>query len=137
MASQTVSTTYQLGSYVRSIREAQGYTRRELARAAGISERLLASFELGAAPGIGLEKVLMVLGVLGLSLHVGAFEDSSPAADGPLNSASCDTAPSAMARTPEAIEPPAIGIDSLHTAYDKLTRSVIASMGHPSIQLQL
>ena len=136
MASQTVSTTYQLGSYVRSIREAHGYTRRELARDAGISERLLASFELGAAPGIGLEKVLMVLDVLGLSLHVGAFEDSSPA-DGPRDSTSYRAKPPAMARAPEAIEPPAIDIDGLRNAYDKLTCGVIASMGHPSIQIQL
>ncbi len=60
----------QAGIYVRRAREAQGLTRRQLAEAAQVSERLLAALELGDAPGIGLDKLLAVLDALGLGLEV-------------------------------------------------------------------
>ena len=45
-----VSIPRQVGLYARREREAQGLTRKQLAKAAGVSERLLASLELGAMP---------------------------------------------------------------------------------------
>ena len=58
----------QAGIYVRRAREAQGMTRSQLAAASGVSERLLASLELGDATGIRLDKLLAVFSTLGLSL---------------------------------------------------------------------
>lgn len=60
----------QAGAHVRQTREEQGLTRAQLAQRAGVSERLLASLELGDAPGIRLDKLLSILHALGLSLVV-------------------------------------------------------------------
>ena len=58
----------QAGIYVRQAREAQGLTRAALAKKAGVSERLLASLELGDATGIRLDKLLTIFNALGLAL---------------------------------------------------------------------
>lgn len=58
----------QAGIYVRQAREAQGLTRAALAKKAGVSERLLASLELGDATGIRLDKLLAIFNALGLVL---------------------------------------------------------------------
>ena len=58
----------QAGIYVRQAREAQGITRATLAKKAGVSERLLASLELGDATGIRLDKLLAIFDALGLAL---------------------------------------------------------------------
>lgn len=58
----------QAGIYVRQAREAQGITRAALAKTAGVSERLLASLELGDATGIRLDKLLAIFSALGLAL---------------------------------------------------------------------
>ena len=42
-----ITTPRQAGIYVRQARESQGITRATLAKKAGVSERLLASLELG------------------------------------------------------------------------------------------
>lgn len=63
-----ITTPRQAGIYVRQAREAQGVTRATLAKKAGVSERLLASLELGDATGIRLDKLLAVFGALGLAL---------------------------------------------------------------------
>lgn len=63
-----ITTPRQAGVYVRQAREAQGITRAVLAKKAGVSERLLASLELGDATGIRLDKLLAVFGALGLAL---------------------------------------------------------------------
>lgn len=63
-----ITTSRQAGIYVRQAREAQGLTRATLAKKAGVSERLLASLELGDATGIRLDKLLAVFGALGLAL---------------------------------------------------------------------
>ena len=63
-----ITTPRQAGIYVRQAREAQGITRAVLAKKAGVSERLLASLELGDATGIRLDKLLAVFGALGLAL---------------------------------------------------------------------
>ena len=63
-----IATPRQAGIYVRQAREAQGLTRAALAKKAGVSERLLASLELGDATGIRLDKLLTIFNALGLAL---------------------------------------------------------------------
>lgn len=63
-----ITTPRQAGIYVRQAREAQGLTRATLAKKAGVSERLLASLELGDATGIRLDKLLTIFNALGLAL---------------------------------------------------------------------
>lgn len=63
-----ITTPRQAGIYVRQARETQGLTRAVLAKKAGISERLLASLELGDATGIRLDKLLKIFDALGLTL---------------------------------------------------------------------
>lgn len=63
-----ITTPRQAGIYVRQAREAQRLTRAVLAKKAGVSERLLASLELGDATGIRLDKLLAIFNALGLAL---------------------------------------------------------------------
>lgn len=63
-----ITTPRQAGIYVRQARETQELTRAALAKKAGVSERLLASLELGDATGIRLDKLLAVFNALGLAL---------------------------------------------------------------------
>lgn len=63
-----IATPRQAGIYVRRARERQGLTRAQLAEAAGVSERSLASLELGDATGIRLDKLLAVFNALGIAL---------------------------------------------------------------------
>lgn len=63
-----ITTPRQAGIYVRQARETQGLTRAVLAKKAGVSERLLASLELGDATGIQLDKLLAIFDALGLVL---------------------------------------------------------------------
>lgn len=63
-----ITTPRQAGIYVRRARETQGLTRAVLAKKAGVSERLLASLELGDATGIRLDKLLAIFDALGLAL---------------------------------------------------------------------
>ncbi len=63
-----ITTPRQAGIYVRQAREAQGLTRAALAKTASVSERLLASLELGDATGIRLDKLLTIFNALGLAL---------------------------------------------------------------------
>lgn len=72
-----ITTPRQAGIYVRQAREAQGLTRATLAKKAGVSERLLASLELGDATGIRLDKLLAVFGALGLALAAQGDIDES------------------------------------------------------------
>lgn len=60
----------QIGLYVRRVREVRGLSRKCLAQRAGVSERLMASLELGDATGIRLDKLMAVLGALDMSLLV-------------------------------------------------------------------
>ena len=75
-----ISAPRQAGIYVRRSREAQGLTRAQLAAMSGVSERLLASLELGDATGIRLDKLLAVFDALGLSLVAQGEKIASPAA---------------------------------------------------------
>lgn len=63
-----ITTPRQAGIYVRQARETQGLTRAALAKKADVSERLLASLELGDATGIRLDKLLTIFNALGLVL---------------------------------------------------------------------
>ena len=63
-----ITTPRQAGIYVRQAREAQDLTRAALAKTASVSERLLASLELGDATGIRLDKLLTIFNALGLAL---------------------------------------------------------------------
>ena len=58
----------QVGLCVRAARKEQGLTQRELARSAGVSERLVLALELGDAPGIQLDKLMSVTQALGIRL---------------------------------------------------------------------
>ena len=71
-----ITTPRQAGIYVRQAREAQGLTRAALAKKAGVSERLLASLELGDATGIRLDKLLTVFNALGIGLFAQSDNDS-------------------------------------------------------------
>lgn len=71
-----ITTPRQAGIYVRQAREAQGLTRAALAKKAGVSERLLASLELGDATGIRLDKLLAILNALSIGLFARGDNDS-------------------------------------------------------------
>lgn len=71
-----ITTPRQAGIYVRQAREAQGITRAALAKKAGVSERLLASLELGDATGIRLDKLLTVFNALGIGLFAQSDNNS-------------------------------------------------------------
>lgn len=71
-----ITTPRQAGIYVRQARESQGITRAALAKKAGVSERLLASLELGDATGIRLDKLLTILNALSIGLFVQGDNDS-------------------------------------------------------------
>lgn len=71
-----ITTPRQAGIYVRRARETQGLTRAVLAKKAGVSERLLASLELGDATGIRLDKLLTVFNALGIGLFAQSDNDS-------------------------------------------------------------
>ena len=80
MDTMPISAPRQAGIYVRRAREAQSLTRAQLAAMAGVSERLLASLELGDATGIRLDKLLAVFDALGLSLAAQGEKIASPRA---------------------------------------------------------
>ena len=89
-----ITTPRQAGIYVRQAREAQDLTRAALAKKAGVSERLLASLELGDATGIRLDKLLAVFGALGLALaaqgDIGETKNEQPV-DAPHADQPCST----------------------------------------------
>ena len=89
-----ITTPRQAGIYVRQARDAQGITRAALAKKAGVSERLLASLELGDATGIRLDKLLAVFGALGLALaaqgDIGETKNEQPV-DAPHADQPCST----------------------------------------------
>ena len=59
-----------IGIRVRSCRLVRGLTQRQLAELAGVSERLIRLLEAGEAPGIGLEKLALILTPLSLDLRL-------------------------------------------------------------------
>ena len=89
-----ITTPRQAGIYVRQARESQGITRAALAKKAGVSERLLASLELGDATGIRLDKLLTIFNALGLALaaqgDIGEAKNERPV-DAPHPDQPCST----------------------------------------------
>ena len=70
-----------IGYAIREARTARGLTQRQLAQAAGVSERMLVALELGDNAGVRLDKLQAVLAPLSLELSiaaVGASGASSP-----------------------------------------------------------
>lgn len=96
-APQALEIPRQAGIYVRRMREFQNLTRRALAERAGVSERLLASLELGDATGIRLDKLLQVLDALGLGLQVTGCPSKETLGEHHLTAASSRTPNSAPA----------------------------------------
>lgn len=65
-----LKTHVQLGNAVRFARENRGMTQRQLSQASGVSLRSITDLELGVARNIGLDRLMRVLDVLGMSLCV-------------------------------------------------------------------
>lgn len=100
-----ITTPRQAGIYVRQARESQGITRATLAKKAGVSERLLASLELGDATGIRLDKLLAVFGALGLALVAqGNIADTKH--EQPADAPHADLQPCSTPRCHHAQRPP-------------------------------
>lgn len=136
-----VSIPRQVGLYARREREAQGLTRKQLAKAAGVSERLLASLELGDAPGIRLDKLLAVYDALGLELFtIGEHireERLWERSESPTASDSTETTPATRttaqhhrrgarvtARTKRTESSPELRLSDFQSAYDKLIADI-------------
>ncbi|MBC2889890.1 helix-turn-helix domain-containing protein [Gordonibacter massiliensis (ex Traore et al. 2017)] len=68
-----------IGQTVRAQRKERRMTQRQLAQAAGVSERFIASLELGDSTGVRLDKLLDVLDPLDLALSIGAKRSDEPA----------------------------------------------------------
>lgn len=64
-----VSSTLELGSLVRAVRKEQALTQLDIAGLAGLSNRFIIDLERGK-PTLQMQKVLDVLGLLGLELTV-------------------------------------------------------------------
>lgn len=123
-----ITTPRQAGIYVRQAREAQGITRAALAKKAGVSERLLASLELGDATGIRLDKLLAIFNALGIGLFVQSVNDSitSPAKQ-PATEANLRIANSNAPSKPSAgRRPPRQGMPS---SYGALLAQIAAEQG--------
>ena len=112
-----ITTPRQAGIYVRQAREAQGITRAALAKKAGVSERLLASLELGDATGIRLDKLLAVFNALDIGLFVQSVngpitspaEQPSTVADLPIANSNALPKPSVGRRPPRQGTPSSYG----------------------------
>lgn len=65
----------EIGWAIKDRRSELGLTQEQLAEAAGISSRSLWSIELGRNPGVQLDKLTAVLGVLGLDLSISPSHD--------------------------------------------------------------
>lgn len=60
----------EIGYAIKDRRAELGLTQAQVAKAAGVSKRCLWSLELGQNPGVQLDKLTAVLGVLGLDLRI-------------------------------------------------------------------
>lgn len=121
MSQQRIEIPRQVGQYVRDKREELGLTRPQAARRAGVSERLLASLELGEAPGIRLDKLMAVLHALDLELYVRS-EDNIGEGDERPEIAREQVTP--FARQDETRAPA-----GAHAPYDELYRSFVQAQG--------
>lgn len=118
---KTIGTARQVGQAVRDRRHELGLTQKQLAAAAGVSERFLIALELGDATGARLDKVMCVLGQLGLSL--GVF----PAQGGEVVGAASE----ARSQTPSSASfpsapPPQSSREEYDEAFNAMARSSLA-----------
>lgn len=103
---QQIIASRQAGVAVRAARRSQGLTQEQLARKSGVSTRLVSSLELGDSAGIQLDKLLDILGALGLSLFIGS-EAPAPREEPSMSAAqhsSPEPNPPADYRSPTADE---------------------------------
>ena len=123
-----ITTPRQAGIYVRQAREAQEITRAVLAKKAGVSERLLASLELGDATGIRLDKLLAVFSTLNIGLFVQSDNDSiASSAKQSMTKAGLHSANSNVLPKPSASRrPPRQGTPS---SYGALLAQIAAEQG--------
>ncbi len=101
----------QVGLFVRETRKTRQMTQRQLAQAAGVSERSVLALEAGDATGIRLDKLLAVLNALGAHMVLtegpglaAAEQDAcrvSAVAPQPPNHADADPAPKARLDAPD------------------------------------
>lgn len=64
----------EIGYAIKRRREALGLTQAQVSDRSGVSKRCLWAMELGQSPGVQLDKLTAVLGVLGLNLVIeGAY----------------------------------------------------------------
>lgn len=135
-----IVTPRQAGIYVRRSREHQGLTRAQLAEASGVSERLLASLELGDATGIRLDKLLAVFSALGIGLaaqgeSIGqAQADNGPqAASAPHSKTAANgfahTTPGKRKRCTPAQSSSSVHMPDPSTAYQDLLAEIARDQG--------
>ena len=68
----------EVGYAIKDRRAELGLTQEQLARLSGVSKRCLWSLEMGQIPGVQLDKLLAVLGALGLDLSISVDEHAVP-----------------------------------------------------------
>jgi y4mF family transcriptional regulator len=68
-SAETLSSTLELGQFVRAVRKGQGLTQLDVAGLAGISNRFVIDLEKGKKT-LQMQKVLDVLGLLGIEVVV-------------------------------------------------------------------
>lgn len=135
-----IVTPRQAGIYVRRSREHQGLTRAQLAEAAGVSERLLASLELGDATGIRLDKLLAVFSALGIGLAAQGESIGQAQADNDIQVASiphpktatngfAHTTPGKRKRQAPAQSSSSVRMPNPSTAYQDLLAEIARDQG--------
>ena len=135
-----IVTPRQAGIYVRRSREHQGLTRAQLAEASGVSERLLASLELGDATGIRLDKLLAVFSALGIGLAAQGESIGQAQADNDIqvastphpkttSSSSSHTTPGKRKRCTPAQSSSSVHMPDPSTAYQDLLAEIARDQG--------
>lgn len=81
----------EIGYAIKDRRAELGLTQAQLAETAGVSKRCLWSLELGRNPGVQLDKLIAVLGALGLDLVIDATGGAESSAHPEKIAASNDT----------------------------------------------
>lgn len=129
MSTLPIDTPRQAGLYVRRARERQGMTRAQTAQRAGVSERLLASLELGDATGIRLDKLLAVFSALDISLMAGGdlITERQALAPAASKTSKVPLSSTIVGQTLNSPIPPTA--KTMQQRYDDLYRSVLADMG--------
>ena len=90
--------TDQVGALLKNARKALGFTQKDVARKADVSERLWAEVERGERPNVSLETALRMLSVVGLSIRLTDPVGSSHELRDPRAAAAARTARAAIRR---------------------------------------